>query len=58
MHKALGWMLREVGKHISRAEERKFLDSYAALLPRTALRYALEHFDAAERSYYMKKHIL
>jgi 3-methyladenine DNA glycosylase AlkD len=58
IHKAVGWMLREVGKNIGRAEERKFLDSYVQDMPRTALRYALEHFDPQERSVYMKKHAL
>lgn len=56
IHKATGWMLREVGKRISRTEERKFLDTHAAHMPRTALRYALEHFSEKKRSYYMKKH--
>ncbi|HXK37951.1 MAG TPA: DNA alkylation repair protein [Candidatus Paceibacterota bacterium] len=57
MHKAIGWMLREVGKRIGRDEECKFLDVYASKLPRTALRYALEHFEPPLRDHYMKKRI-
>lgn len=53
MHKAVGWMLREVGKRVSRDEERAFLNKHAKTMPRTALRYALEHFDKDEREYYM-----
>lgn len=56
IHKAVGWMLREVGKRISRDEEKKFLDKNAPLMPRTTLRYALEHFTLRERMSYMKKH--
>lgn len=55
IHKAVGWMLREVDRCISREELRTFLDEYAGVLPRTALRYALEHFDGREREHYMKK---
>lgn len=55
MHKAIGWMLREVGKRIGREEEKRFLDEYADRMPRTALRYALEHFSEKERKYYMQK---
>lgn len=53
IHKATGWMLREAG---DKDEKRlmKFLDKYAATMPRTALRYALEHFNEKDRSYYMK----
>ena len=49
MHKATGWMLREVGKHISPELLRGFLKKHAHQLPRTALRYAIEHFDITER---------
>ena len=49
MHKATGWMLREVGKHISADLLRGFLKKNAHRLPRTALRYSIEHFEPAER---------
>lgn len=52
IHKAIGWMLREIGKR-DRTTERKFLDHHAEKLPRTALRYALEHFSPEERTHYM-----
>jgi 3-methyladenine DNA glycosylase AlkD len=53
MHKAVGWMLREVGKK-DRNALRWFLDSHAHVMPRTMLRYALEHFEPAEKARYMK----
>ena len=52
IHKAMGWMLREIGKR-SFETELKFLDKYAATLPRTALRYAIERLDEDLREYYM-----
>lgn len=52
LHKAAGWMLREVGKR-DESVLRSFLDEHAATLPRTALRYSLERMDAASRAHYM-----
>lgn len=54
MHKAMGWMLREVGKRDINVL-RSFLDKHYKQMPRTMLRYSLEKFSAEERSHYMKK---
>jgi 3-methyladenine DNA glycosylase AlkD len=53
IHKAVGWSLREAGKKVDRDELRRFLDQHASIMPRTALRYAIEHFDPAERQHYL-----
>jgi len=53
IHKAVGWSLREAGKRVDRAELRRFLDQHASIMPRTALRYAIEHFEQAERQRYL-----
>ncbi len=55
MHKAVGWMLREVGKRVDKKKLTTFLDEHVKNMPRTALRYALEHLSPAEREYYLKK---
>lgn len=54
IHKATGWMLREVGKRDIEKLYR-FLDKYYKQMPRTCLRYAIEKFDKDKRNYYMKK---
>jgi 3-methyladenine DNA glycosylase AlkD len=53
IHKASGWMLREAGKRVSEDELRAFLDQYAARMPRTMLRYAIERFDPDVRKRYL-----
>ncbi len=53
MHKATGWMLREVGKKNLQALL-SFLDQHAATMPRTTLRYAIEKFPEEQRKYYME----
>ena len=55
MHKAVGWMLREVGKRCSQKEEEKFLQKYIKVMPRTTLRYAIERFEEGKRRQYLGK---
>ncbi|HSO01413.1 MAG TPA: DNA alkylation repair protein [Gaiellaceae bacterium] len=52
MHKAVGWMLREVGKRVDRSLLLGFLDENAARMPRTALSYATEHLPPELRAAY------
>jgi 3-methyladenine DNA glycosylase AlkD len=52
IHKAVGWMLREVGKRDG-AAGRRFLASRYKKMPRTMLRYAIERFPEAERRRYL-----
>lgn len=55
MHKAVGWLLREMGKRCGMDELRAFLEENVAKMPRTALRYAIERMDKTEREYWMNK---
>jgi hypothetical protein len=52
IHKAIGWMLREVGKRNPDALE-EFLHDHIRQMPRTALRYAIERMDPVRRRYYL-----
>ncbi|WP_448811600.1 DNA alkylation repair protein [Agromyces bauzanensis] len=52
IHKAVGWMLREVGKRVDRGALIGFLDEYAPRMPRTMLSYATEHLTPEERAAY------
>ncbi len=51
IHKAVGWMLREVGKRNLRAEK-DFLEKYYKIMPPVMLRYAIEKFSSDERAYF------
>ena len=55
IHKAIGWMLREVGKRISKEKLENFLIKNISGMPRVSLRYALEHFSQKDRQYFLKK---
>jgi 3-methyladenine DNA glycosylase AlkD len=54
MHKACGWMLREVGKRDELALE-EFLDEHLEKMPRTMLRYAIERMEEGKRLGYLKQ---
>jgi len=53
IHKAVGWMLREIGKR-DKEELAVFLDKHYDTMPRTMLRYAIEKLNQKERAHYMK----
>ena len=53
IHKASGWMLREIGKRASEKDLKIFLDKNADKMPRTMLRYAIERMTPKERRHYM-----
>jgi 3-methyladenine DNA glycosylase AlkD len=57
IHKAVGWMLREVGKReVGMAEA--FLQAHYRTMPRTMLRYAIERFPEARRQAYLKGEVV
>lgn len=58
IQKAVGWMLREIGKRVNRDVLLQFLDTHAATMPRTTLRYAIEHLPKEQRAHYMRQRSL
>ncbi len=53
IHKACGWMLREVGKRVDQKKLEEFLDDNWKDMPRTMLRYAIERLPIEKRKYYL-----
>jgi len=54
MHKAVGWMLREMGK-VDVEPLYEFLDKHSKVMPRTMLRYSIERLPEEKRKFYMQK---
>lgn len=55
IHKAVGWMLREIGKQVDEGILIDFLDKHVTKMPRTMLRYSMEKLPEHKRQYYLKK---
>lgn len=55
IHKAVGWMLREVGKRCGQEIEEAFLKKRYKTMPRTMLRYAIERFPEKKRLFYLSR---
>ena len=55
MHKAVGWMLREMGARVDMDLLRDFLEQHVHEMPRTTLRYAIEKMPQPERKYWMNR---
>lgn len=49
IHKAVGWVLRDIGKHIGQPVLTAFLEEHAPRVPATTMRYATEHYPVAQR---------
>jgi 3-methyladenine DNA glycosylase AlkD len=56
MHKAVGWMLREMGKRCGMDLLRNFLQQHVYEMPRTTLRYAIEKMSEEERQAWMRRY--
>ena len=53
IHKAVGWMLREVGKRCGEKQLTDFLNANIKNMPRTTLRYSIEKFPETKRKFYL-----
>ena len=58
IQKAVGWMLREIGKRCDRAVLLNFLNQHAHEMPRTMLRYSIEHLPLEQKAFYMQNKLL
>jgi len=55
IHKAVGWMLREVGKRVDEKILTDFLDQHYKTMPRTMLRYSIERLGEDKRRFYLNR---